>query len=94
LTSCSPEPGEEILVRNRREGDRIALLGGGTRKLKEVFIDRKIPRTGAARSLWLRRAARFCGRRACAASSEIAVDFSTKRVLFVQYRQYGISEGD
>jgi tRNA(Ile)-lysidine synthase len=33
-------------VRNRRNGDRIALAGGkGTRKLQDVFIDNKIART-------------------------------------------------
>ena len=36
--------GNEITVRNRKDGDRIKPLGlGGTKKLKDIFIDRKIP---------------------------------------------------
>lgn len=33
-----------LTVRNRREGDRMALMRGGTKKLKEILIDCKIPR--------------------------------------------------
>ena len=40
-----------LSVRNRRNGDRIALAGGnGTRKLQDVFIDNKIAR--AERERW------------------------------------------
>lgn len=39
------EPGARVTVRNRRPGDRIHPLGArGSRRLKEVFIDRRIPR--------------------------------------------------
>ena len=35
----------ELVVRNRRDGDRFQPLGmKGTKKLKDYFIDRKIPR--------------------------------------------------
>jgi len=34
-----------LMVRNRREGDRLTLLGsGGTKKLKDVLIDAKVPK--------------------------------------------------
>lgn len=33
-----------IVVRNRRPGDRVRPLGGGTRRLKELLIDRRVPR--------------------------------------------------
>ena len=33
---------EELILRSRREGDAIQ-LSGGTKSLKKLFIDRKIP---------------------------------------------------
>jgi tRNA(Ile)-lysidine synthase len=37
--------GSEIRIRSREPGDRIRPLGlGGTKKVKDIFIDRKIPR--------------------------------------------------
>jgi tRNA(Ile)-lysidine synthetase-like protein len=37
--------GQAVTVRNRRPGDRIHPLGGrGSRRLKEVLIDRRVPR--------------------------------------------------
>ncbi len=37
--------GDSVTVRNRRPGDRIHPLGaGGSRKLKELLIDRRVPR--------------------------------------------------
>jgi tRNA(Ile)-lysidine synthase len=37
--------GDRVTVRNRRPGDRIHPLGaGGSRKLKELLIDRRVPR--------------------------------------------------
>ena len=39
------EMGDGLVVRNRRPGDRIQMLGmSGRRKLKDLFIDLKIPR--------------------------------------------------
>jgi tRNA(Ile)-lysidine synthetase-like protein len=39
------EEGQRVEVRNRRPGDRIRPLGaGGSRRLKEVLIDRRVPR--------------------------------------------------
>lgn len=39
------EEGESVVVRNRRPGDRLHPLGGqGRRRLKEILIDRRIPR--------------------------------------------------
>ncbi|HEY6395452.1 MAG TPA: tRNA lysidine(34) synthetase TilS [Candidatus Binataceae bacterium] len=41
LTAC-----DDLIVRNYRRGDRVAPLGmNGTRKVKELFVDRKIART-------------------------------------------------
>ena len=35
-----------LRVRTRREGDRMVLKGtGGTKKIKEIFIEAKVPRT-------------------------------------------------
>jgi len=37
--------GDHVTIRNRRPGDRIHPLGaGGSRRLKKVFIDRRVPR--------------------------------------------------
>jgi tRNA(Ile)-lysidine synthase len=38
-------PGDRVVVRNRRPGDRLRPLGApGSRKLKDVLIDRRVPR--------------------------------------------------
>jgi tRNA(Ile)-lysidine synthetase-like protein len=37
--------GDRVTIRNRRPGDRIHPLGAsGSRRLKEVLIDRRVPR--------------------------------------------------
>jgi tRNA(Ile)-lysidine synthase len=37
--------GDRVTIRNRRPGDRIRPLGAsGSRRLKEVLIDRRVPR--------------------------------------------------
>lgn len=37
--------GDEVTIRNRRPGDRLRPLGcAHTRRLKEVLIDRRVPR--------------------------------------------------
>ncbi len=42
--------GDRVTIRNRRPGDRIHPLGaGGSRRLKEVLIDRRIPRAARER---------------------------------------------
>jgi tRNA(Ile)-lysidine synthase len=42
--------GDRVTIRNRRPGDRIHPLGaGGSRRLKEVLIDRRVPRTARER---------------------------------------------
>jgi len=39
------EEGDRVEIRNRRPGDRIRPLGSpGSRRLKEVLIDRRVPR--------------------------------------------------
>jgi len=43
------EASERLVVRNFQPGDRIRPLGiTGTRKVKDVFIDRKVPRAARA----------------------------------------------
>lgn len=38
--------GDRVTVRNRRPGDRLHPLGSsGSRKLKEVLVDRRVPRS-------------------------------------------------
>ena len=34
---------KDAVIRTRRDGDVFKKFGGGTKKLKEFFIDRKIP---------------------------------------------------
>ena len=42
--------GDRVTIRNRRPGDRIHPLGAdGSRRLKEVLIDRRVPRTARER---------------------------------------------
>lgn len=42
--------GDRVTIRNRRPGDRIHPLGaGGSRRLKEVLIDRRVPRASRDR---------------------------------------------
>jgi tRNA(Ile)-lysidine synthase len=42
--------GDRVTIRNRRPGDRIHPLGaGGSRRLKEVLIDRRVPRAARER---------------------------------------------
>ena len=36
--------GTDLVVRSPEAGDRLGLLGGGTRKLQDVFVDAKVPR--------------------------------------------------
>ena len=33
-----------LRVRTRKDGDRIKVLNGGTKKIKDIFIDKKIPK--------------------------------------------------
>lgn len=35
--------GEKLMVRARRKGDKIKIFGGGSKKLKDIMIDKKIP---------------------------------------------------
>jgi len=42
--------GDRVTVRNRRPGDRLHPLGAsGSRRLKEVLVDRSVPRSGRSR---------------------------------------------
>ena len=44
------EPGERVVVRNRRPGDRVRPLGCQyTRRLKDILIDRRVPRCERSR---------------------------------------------
>lgn len=49
--NCISLPADgQITVRSRREGDRMRLPGTGSKKLKDIFIDKKIPRS--MRNVW------------------------------------------
>lgn len=74
------------VVRQRRPGDVIRPLGCGEKKLKELLIEKKIPRdrrdalpmvAHGSEILWA------CG---AAASEKIAVTADTKRFLHIKYR--------
>lgn len=75
------------LIRTRREGDRLYPIGApGRKKLKEYFIDRKVPREKRALPLlcvgedvWF--VPGFCSGEA----SKVTAD--TKRVLRIEYKQ-------
>lgn len=43
LRLCSNDVLLPLRVRNRKNGDRIRTLNGGTKKVKDIFIDKKIP---------------------------------------------------
>jgi tRNA(Ile)-lysidine synthase len=42
---CAAQATVALLIRTRQQGDRLRPLGlGGTRKLQDLFVDRKVPR--------------------------------------------------
>ena len=43
LRLCSDDVMLPLRVRNRKNGDRIKTFNGGTKKVKDIFIDKKIP---------------------------------------------------
>jgi tRNA(Ile)-lysidine synthetase-like protein len=46
----SSMPGDRVTVRNRRPGDRLHPLGSrGSRKLKEILVDRRVPQADRER---------------------------------------------
>ena len=77
----------DAVVRTRREGDRVYPIGApGRKKLKEYFIDRKVPREKRALPLlcvgedvWF--IPGFCS----AEASKVTAD--TKRVMRIEYKQ-------
>lgn len=74
-----------LRVRTRRDGDRFQLIGsGGRKKLKDFFIDRKVPRDQRNMPIL------FSGRDALlipgyGISDKVKVEENTKRVLRVTY---------
>jgi tRNA(Ile)-lysidine synthase len=54
--AASLQPGDSVEIRNRRPGDRLRPLGGsGSKSLKRLFIDRRVPRRNRDRIplLWI-----------------------------------------
>ena len=74
-----------LTVRTRREGDRIHFIGSpGSKKLKDFFIDRKVPREKRDVPIL------FCGSEALfipglGISERVRADGSTRRLLRVTY---------
>ncbi len=78
--------GNALIVRLRRDGDRFFPVGApGRRKLKQFFIDRKIPRDGRLVPLICNGGDVFFvpGH---SVSDDVKVDQSTKRILMVKYK--------
>src|SRR5690606_23567284 len=79
-----------LIIRNRRAGDRMRLKGlGGRKKVKDMFIDHKVPpsirsklpmlATEDGRILWLP---------GIRASDEAPITKSTTRILHIECEQF------
>lgn len=78
----------DAVIRNRRDGDVFKSYGGGTKKLKDYMIDKKIPRR--LRDFYPVVA---CGKRVYAIlgveiSDDAKIDETTKRAFELEFRAY------
>lgn len=77
---------KQLLVRNRRPGDRFVPLGlGGSKKLKDYFIDEKIPQKERERIPLLCDGDQIMWVIGYRMSERYKVDSDTKRILIVNY---------
>ena len=77
---------KQLLVRNRRPGDRFMPLGlGGSKKLKDYFIDEKIPQKERERIPLLCDGNQIMWVIGYRMSERYKVDSDTKRILIVNY---------
>ena len=75
-------PGEALRLRTREAGDHFRPLNGpGERKLKEFFIDRKVPRQHRDRTLLLARGKEILWVVGVGLSDEVKVRPETVRLL-------------
>ncbi|MGI5898577.1 MAG: tRNA lysidine(34) synthetase TilS [Christensenellales bacterium] len=74
-----------LCIRSRKDGDRISPIGSGGKKLKELFIDRKISSDRRDKIPLVASGGEILWAAGEAASSKIALDESTKRVLLFKY---------
>jgi len=73
-----------ISVRNRREGDRISPIGiAGEKKLKDIFIDKKIPRDQRDRIPIFTAGDTLIWVKGVCASGKCAIDKDTKRAAMI-----------
>ncbi|MGI5884079.1 MAG: tRNA lysidine(34) synthetase TilS [Candidatus Spyradocola sp.] len=83
LDADAAAPG--IVVRAWRPGDRIRLLGGGTKKLSDLFTDQKVPRALRDRVPVLTCAEEIVWVAGVAASAACAIGPHSARALTIQY---------
>ena len=77
-----------LQVRNIRAGDRIRPLGmAGTKKVQEIFIDRKLPRTERKRLPLLVAGERILWIPGVCIAAEAKITAKTKRILQAGYRR-------
>jgi tRNA(Ile)-lysidine synthase len=74
-----------LCIRSRKDGDRISPIGSGGKKLKELLIDRKIPSDRRGKIPLVASGNEVLWAVGVAASSKIALDENTKRVLLFKY---------
>ncbi len=74
-----------LCIRSRKNGDRISPIGSGGKKLKELFIDRKIPSDRRGKVPLVASGQEVLWAAGVAASSKIALDENTRRVLLFKY---------
>ncbi len=77
-----------LTVRTRREGDRFRPVGApGGRKLKEVFIDRKLPRERRDRLPLIAKEAEVLFIPGVGIADTVKADDNTRRMLVIKYNE-------
>lgn len=76
-----------LAVRARRAGDRVRLLGGGTKKLSDIFTDQKVPRALRGRVPVLTCGEEIVWVAGVAPSAACAIGPNSARALTIQYRK-------
>ena len=71
----------------RRAGDRVRLLGGGTKKLSDIFTDQKVPRALRGRVPVLTCGEEIVWVAGVVPSAACAIGPNRARALTIQYRK-------
>lgn len=79
--------GGDIKIRNRLTGDKIYLKGSGNKKLKDFFIDIKLPRQQRDKVALLATGNNIIWILGYRVNSLYNVDENTKRLLYIEYRE-------